>query len=96
MRLSITKEYGEFEKASLEVLNNHTPIKKKIVYAPYMTKTLRKAIARRSNLENIYLEDRNPENKMVYRKQKNYFSQLYKFEEYYRQKVLENNETFSD
>ena len=78
-KLSITKEYNAY----LEVLNNHAPIKRKTVranHATYMTKTLRKAIMRRSNLENKYLKNRNPENKMVYRKQKNYCSRLYKIE----------------
>ena len=59
--------------------------------APYMTKTLRKAIMRRSMLESKYLKNRNSENKEVYRKQKNYCSRLYKkerkirFEKHHRQ-----------
>ena len=82
-KLSITREYDDFEKAYLEVLNKHAPIKRKTVranHAPYMTKALRKAIMTRSNLENKYLKNRNPENKTVYKKQKNYCSRLYKKE----------------
>ena len=81
MKLSITREYDDFEKEYLEVLDKHAPIKKKTVRAnqvPYMSKTLRKAIMRRSNLENKYLRSRNPENKEAYKKQKNYCSRLYK------------------
>ena len=82
-RLAITREYGDFEKSYLEVLDNHAPIKKKTVranHATYMSKVLRKAITRRSNLENKYLKNRTPENKLVYRRQKNYCSRLYKKE----------------
>ena len=50
-------KYQPFENAFLKVLDMHAPIKKKIVRAndaPYMTKALRKAIATRSRLENVY------------------------------------------
>ena len=43
-----------FEKVFLEVLQAHAPLKKKYVRAnevPYTTKTLRKAIMKRSQLE---------------------------------------------
>ena len=62
------------EKAYIEVLDNHVPIEKKTVLAnhvPCMLKPLRKAIIRRSNLENKYLNNRTPGNKEVYKKQKN-------------------------
>ena len=45
-----------------------------------MTKTLRKAIMRRSNLENKFLKNVTPENKAAYRKQRNLCSKLYKKE----------------
>ena len=95
MKLSITREYDDFEKAYLEVLDKHAPIKKKTVRAnqvPYMSKTLRKAIMRRSNLENKYLKSRNPESKEAYKKQKNYCSRLYKKERkmYYSNLDLKN------
>ena len=56
-RLSHVTEYVDFENIYVEVLNSHAPIKKKIVranHAPYMSKVLRKAIVKRSNLENKY------------------------------------------
>ena len=83
IKLSITREYDDFEKAYLEVLDNHAPIKKKTVRAnhvPYLSKPLRKAIMRRSNLEYKYLKNRTPENQEVYKKPKNYCSRLYKKE----------------
>ena len=45
-----------------------------------MTKTLRKAIMRRSALENQYHKNSTPENNAIYRKHKNYCSKLYKKE----------------
>ena len=48
--------------------------------APYMTKALRKAIMRRSALENKYHRYRTPEHNLAYKKQKNYCSRLYKKE----------------
>ena len=47
---------------------------------PYMTKTLRKAIMRRSNLANKFLKTGTPESNITYKKQKNYCSRLYKKE----------------
>ena len=50
-------EYSEFENTFLTILNKHAPIKKKALRAnhvPYMTKALRKAIMRRSNLQTLY------------------------------------------
>ena len=99
-RLAITREYGDFEQTYLEVLDNHAPIKNKTIRAnhvPYTSKTLRKAIMRRSNLENKYLKNRTPENKLLYRRQKNYCSRLYKKERkmYYANlnltKIKDNN-----
>ena len=43
-----------------------------------MTKTLRKAIANRSRLENRYYRDKSDESLRAYRKQKNFCSRLYK------------------
>ena len=42
--------YQEFEKTFTEILNKHALMKKKLVGAPYMTKALRKAMMRRSEL----------------------------------------------
>ena len=94
-RLSTTREYSNFEKTYLEVLDHHAPIKHKTIRAnhvPYMTKALRKAIMRRSNLEGKYLKNKNSENKKNYRKQKNYCTRLYKKErkKYYSKLDLKN------
>ena len=46
-------EYKHFEKMFLEILNIQAPIKKKLMRAnhvPYMTKALRRAIMKRSEL----------------------------------------------
>ena len=53
--------YESFETTFIEVLNKHAPLKKKLLranHAPYITKTLRKAIMRRSQLETKYLKKR--------------------------------------
>ena len=50
--------YSLFENVFVDVLNKHAPIKKKTVranHAPYMTKALRKAIRKRSELESKYI-----------------------------------------
>ena len=51
--------YDPFEKVFLDVLNKHAPLKKKVVradHAPYTTKTLRKAITKRSYLEKVHFK----------------------------------------
>ena len=62
---SSTESYEFFEKVFLDTLNKHAPLKKKSVranHAPYVTKTLRKAVMRRSNLQIIiYFKKRTPE-----------------------------------
>ena len=47
-------------------------------HVPYMTKRLRKAIMKRSELENKYLKNRTNENLKYYEKQRNFCSKLYK------------------
>ena len=52
--MQLVDNYDEPEKEFLKVLNNHAPLKKKFIRAnhvPYMTKALRKAIKKRSQLE---------------------------------------------
>ena len=47
----------QFDEVFMKVLNRHAPLKKKILranHSSYMSKTLRKAIMRRSYLENKY------------------------------------------
>ena len=76
-----TESYEFFEKGFLDALNKHAPLKKKSVranHAPDVTKTLRKAIMRRSNLQTIYFKKRTPESLKKYKKQKNCCRKLYK------------------
>ena len=61
---SSTESYEFFEKVFLDTLNKHVSLKKKCVranHSPYVKKTLRKTIMRRSNLQTIYFEKRTPE-----------------------------------
>ena len=63
----------KFDEQFLKVLNIHAPLKKKLLranYAPYISKTLRKAIMRRSYLEKIYLKKRTDHCLKAYKKQK--------------------------
>ena len=67
----------------MKVLNIHAPLKRKLLranHAPYISKTLWKAIMRRSYLEKIYLKKRTDHCLKAYKKQKNYCSRLYKKE----------------
>ena len=68
------EDYDTFENIFLEVLNKHAPCKKKVFRAnhkPYMTKVLRKAIMRRSALENKYYRDKSTNTrKKVYKAEK--------------------------
>ena len=75
--------YTEFESIFLNTLDAQAPLKKKTLranHAPYMTKTLRKAIMRRSALENLYHQKKTLEHNKTYKKQKNFCSRLYKKE----------------
>ena len=58
--MQLIDKYETFEEEFLQVLNNHAPLKKKFIranHAPYMTKNLRKAIMKRSQLENKYISN---------------------------------------
>ena len=79
----IIKDYSKFENIFLEILNKHAPPKKKVFRAnhkPYMTKTLRKAIMRRSALENRYHKNKSIETFTTYKKHRNYTNRLMKKE----------------
>ena len=81
--LSKSIDCESFTTLYTQAFNRHAPIKKKTLRAnqvPYMTMTLRKAIMRRSNLENKFLKNVTPENKAAYRKQRNLCCKLYKKE----------------
>ena len=67
----------------MNFLDHHAPLKTKILRAnnaPYITKKLRKAIMKRSQLENIYSKTLTEKSLKPYKKQKNYVSRLYKKE----------------
>ena len=56
-------------------------MKKKFVRSnevPYMTKALREAIMKRSELESKYLKSKSHQNMKIYKKKKNFCSKLYK------------------
>ena len=66
----VVEDYAKFEEIFLESLEKHAPLKKKILRAnekPYMTKTLRKAIMRRSALQNRYYRDKLPESEKAFK-----------------------------
>ena len=91
-QLKYTKPYESFENVFLNILQRHAPLKTKVVsanHAPYMNRILRKAIMKRSELERKYLKNRTNENRIRYKKQKNFCSKLYKKE---RKKYFSNIE----
>ena len=74
-----SNSYSEFENAFLTVLNKEAPLKTKFLRHnnnPFMTKGLRKAIIKRSQLKNRYSKHRNYENRFLYKKQRNFYVNL--------------------
>ncbi len=66
--------YESFESTFEEVLDKHAPMKKKSIRsndAPFVNKTLRKAIMKRSKLRNEYNKSKCTENWNRYREQRN-------------------------
>ena len=75
--------YDTFENTFMDQLNRHVPIKSKIVRAnnaPYMNKTLAKAVTIRSTLRNKYLKLPTDINNAAYKKHRNYCVKLFKTE----------------
>ena len=98
---TIISSYKEFETIFLSILNKHAPLKRKTIRAnhmPYMTKALRKAIMKRSELESKFLKTKSKYSHMCYKKQKNFVSRLYKKErkKYYSnldlKKIIDNKQ----
>ena len=94
MKDEFSREYvdscSKFDEIFLKVLNRHAPLKKKMLranHAPYVSKALRKAIMKRSCLENVYFKKQDNHSLRAYKKQKNYCSRLYKKE---RKKFFNN------
>ena len=68
----------------MKVLNSHAPLKRKFLranHAPSTSKTLRKAILKRSYLIKIYFKKRTDNSLKPYMKRKNYCNHLYKKKE---------------
>ena len=62
--LSESSNIEEFHNIYIRVLNKHAPLKKKTIrpnQAPYMTKNLRKAIMKRSELKHKYFKEKTPD-----------------------------------
>ena len=82
--------YQSFEQIFLSLLNLHAPMKSKKQRAnhkSYMTKALRKAIMKRSELATKYHKTKSIEDYNNYKKQRNFCSKLYKKE---RKKFYDN------
>ena len=78
---NVIRGYGFFEKTCLLVMNKHAPNKTKMLIAshiPYMNKTLRKAIIKRTELETKYLKNNMNINLKSFKKLSNFGSKLYK------------------
>ena len=94
--------YKEFENIFLSTLNLHAPFKKKFIranHAPYMTKSLRKAMMRRSQLLTRYHKSKDKSDHLLYKKQRNFVSKMYKKEKkrFYKNLDIRNildNKTF--
>ena len=94
--------YDGFMNCFTKAINQHAPLKKKLVrgnQAPFITKILSKAIMRRSKLKNRYNKWPTEENERMYKKQRNYCSNLLTKEKkkYFTNldmKIFEDNKTF--
>ena len=75
--------FKSFQDLFINILNKHAPLKKKFVRsneAPYMTKSLRKAIMKRSELATRFHKTKKLLDQRAFKKQKNFVSRLYKKE----------------
>ena len=75
--------YEMFEEKFMEVVNEHVPMKEKIVRAnnaSFMDKTLSQAVMHRSRLRNKFLKNPNNVNKVRYKKYRNSCVNLFKKE----------------
>ena len=94
--------YNIFESIFTKLLNKHAPIKEKYVRAnnaPFMTKTLTKAIMNRSRLKNKFIKNPDSNNRSIYNKHRNYCVNLLRKEKkrYYNNldlKLITDNKTF--
>ena len=92
----------EFKNAFMGLLDNHAPMKKKVVRgnnAPFMNKTLSKAFMHRTKLKKRYYKNPTDGNKTAYKKHRNFCVSLVKKEKknYYNKldlKIFDDNRKF--
>ena len=80
-KLVSSSNFEEFFDTFLATLNEHAPLKKKknrYNHQVFMTKTLRKAIMKRSKLRNSFNKKRSSENWQNYKRQRNICSNILK------------------
>ena len=73
--------YEEFKDIFMKSLNKYAPMKEKYIRgnnAPFMNKTLSKAFMQRARLKNKYNKAPTEENNLLYKRQRNYCSNLLK------------------
>ena len=73
--------HDDYNGLLLQILEKHAPIKTKCVRGndqPFMTKELRKAHMKRTMLLNRYRKNRNAENNLAYKRQRNICTKLLK------------------
>ena len=78
-----SRNYENFEQAFLVLLDKYPPYRSKKIRAnhvPYMTKNLKKAIMKRSQLKTKYFKTNTAESLRLYKKQNNFCSKLHKKE----------------
>ena len=94
--------YDDLKKVSIEVLNQHDPMKEKFMRgnnAPLMNRTLSKTFMHTSKLKNRYNQNPTEVNKISYNKQRNYCVSLLRKEKrkYYNNKFCQRvKPQFSD
>ena len=79
--LSSVLDFESFYLAFKTTLDQFAPLKQKVVRSNnqlFMTKTFRKAIMKRSRLQNKFIKERNSKNWSSYKQQRNYCSNLLK------------------
>ena len=94
--------YNSFETIFTKLLNEHAPIKEKYVRAnnaPFMTKSLTKAIMNRSRLKNKFIKNPDSNNRSIYNKHRNFCVNLLRKEKkkYYNNldlKLITDNTKF--
>ena len=83
LRITNISLYHVLEKIFLKVLGRYAPIKSKTIranHAPYVTKTMRKTIMKRTELQHSYFKTRSSENLKLFKCHRNFCCRLYKRE----------------